>query len=386
MESTILQQLAPQYDAIVEAIYRAGSGLGPWLEPLSQMAQVFEAWSVQLLGVNKQTGIVSFSYETGTAPPAAPVEYLRYYHRIDPRLAKSLPVPVGSWFACEEHFDEAFVETDRFYQEYLIPYGGRYLYGVKLHDDPSSTILIGHLTPVGRPPLAPAEKEMFRRLSEHCARALDIEQTLAARAGQHSVGAELLEKMRQPMILIDGHRRIVYHNRGAADLLARGHLVHEVDGMLGCRDTRSDHDFTLALRSLALSPISTHGDIGEPAERRSLRLRSRDGKQVIGTLLALRPEGTMGSFGSQPLALFTLFEPGSGAEIDPFVLAATFDLTPAEARLAALIVNGRTPEQCAAALGVKISTVRSHLVSVYGKTGAAGRAELVALILSASAI
>jgi hypothetical protein len=26
-----------------------------------------------------------FSYEAGSAPPAAPVEYLRYYHRIDPR-------------------------------------------------------------------------------------------------------------------------------------------------------------------------------------------------------------------------------------------------------------------------------------------------------------
>jgi DNA-binding CsgD family transcriptional regulator len=221
---------------------------------------------------------------------------------------------------------------------------------------------------------------MFRRLSEHCGRALDIEHTLASRLGQHSVGAELLEKMRQPMILIDGQRRIAYQNRSATQLLQRGHLVHATEGTLGCRDAASDHHFGLALHSLALAPV----DGAVPADRRNVRLRSRDGRFVIGTLLALRPEGTMGTFGHHPLALFTVFEPGAGAEIDPFVLSATFDLTPAEARLAAMIVNGRTPEQCAAALGVKISTVRSQLVSIYGKTGAAGRAELVALILSAT--
>jgi len=386
VESTILQQLAPQYDAIVEAIYRAGSGLTPWLEPLGQMAEAFNAWTVQLLGVNKETGILAFSYETGSAPADAPVEYLRYYHRIDPRLAKSLRAPVGSSLACEEHFDESYVEKSRFYQEYLIPYGGRYLYGVKLQDDGKSSILLGHLTPVGRPPMSPAEKAMFRRLGEHCGRALDIEQTLAARPSQHSVGAELLEKMRQPMMLLDSHRRLVYRNRGAEQLFERGHLVHEVDGMLGCRDSQSDHDFTLALHSLALLPAKSHGEAARREERRSVRLRGRDGKYVVGTLLALRPEGTLGTFGTHPLALFTLFEPGAGADIDPFVLSATFDLTPAEARLAAMIVNGRTPEQCAVALGVKISTVRSHLVSVYGKTGTAGRAELVGLILSATAI
>jgi DNA-binding CsgD family transcriptional regulator len=386
VQSSILERLAPRYDGIVEQIYRAGSGLAPWLEPLGEMARVFGSWSVQMLGVNKQTGSMTFSYETGTAPPAAPVEYLRYYHRIDPRLSKHLPAPAGVWFSCEEHFDEAFVERDPFYQEYLIPYGGRYLYGSKLHDDEGSTILIGNLGPVGKPQLTAQEKEAFRRLADHCGKALDIEQALAEKAGAYSVGAELLEKMRQPMILVDSHRRITYRNRNAAQLFERGHLVRELDGRITCRDGQSDLDFTIALRELALVPISTHGDIGTPAERRSVRLRSRDGKTVIGTLLALRPESTMGSFGRQPLALFTLFEPGATIDIDPFVLSATFDLTPAEARLAALVVNGRTPEECAKHLNVKISTVRSQLVSVYGKTGAGGQTDLVRMILSATAV
>ncbi len=386
MQSSILEVLAPRYDHIVEGIYRAGSGLAPWLEPLTEMADVFNAWTVQLLGVNKATRTVSFSYETGSAPPAAPIEYLRYYHQIDPRLSKHLPAPVGTWFSCEDHFDDAFVERDRFYQDFLIAYGGRYLFGAKLHDDDTSSVLIGHLTPVGRPPLTRDEKGAFARLAQHCAKALDIEQTLSAKADQHSVGAELMERMRQPMILIDCHRRVTYRNRNAEQLFAKRHLVFEVDGKLACRDTQSDMDFTMALRELALVPVSTHGDMGIPAERRTVRLRSREGKIVVGTLLALRPEKTMGSFGRTPQALFTLFEPGAAVEIDPFILSTTFDLTPAEARLTAMIVNGRTPEACAHELDVKISTIRSQLLAIYRKTGATGQPDLVRLILSATSV
>ena len=386
MTSHILQTLSPQFDSIVESIYRTGSGLEPWLKPLSRVAEIFDAWAVQLLGVNKRTGVMSFSFEAGSAPPAAPVEYLRHYHRIDPRLRKHLPSPAGAWFSCEEHFDDAFVENDPFYQEYLIPMGARYLYGAKLHDDAIATVLIGHLGKATNPPLTAEEKLAFRRLAEHFGKALDIQAALAEKSDRHSVGAELLERMRQPMILIGHERRISYRNRNAADLLKRRDLVYDLDGALACRDTESDHDLTLALRDLVLVPVSTHGDAANPADRRSFRLRRKDGRSVAGTLLALRPESTMGSFGRTPQALFTLFEPGAAVDVDPFLLSTTFGLTPAEGRLAAMIVNGRSPEDCARELNVKISTVRSQLVAIYAKTGATGQADLVRLILSATTL
>lgn len=386
MTSAILDRLAPRYDEIVQQIYRAGSGLTPWLEPISDIATIFEAWSVQLLGVNKRTGVMSFSYESGSAPPAAPLEYIRHYHRVDPRLGKHLPAPVGEWFSCEEHFDDQFVETSEFYRDYLIPMGGRYMYGRKLHDDESSTVLIGHLSRVGRPPLSPQEKGSFARLAEHFENALDIGQALMERAGEPSVGAELLERLRQPIILIDSHRRVSYRNRNAMDLLSRRDVVLEQDGQLVCRDSGSDVDFNLALREIGLAPISTHGDMASPAERKSIRLARKDGRQVAATLLALRPDQTMGTFGRLPQALFTVFEPGAAIDIDPFMLSTTSDLTPAEGRIAAMVVNGRTPEECAVEMGVKISTVRSQLAAVYRKTGATGQADLVRMVLSSVSI
>ena len=386
MQATILERLVPQYDSIVEDIYRAGSGLQPWLRPIERIADIFDAWAVQLLGVNKQTGVMSFSFEAGSAPPAGAIEYLRHYHRIDPRLGKFLPAPLGDWFACEEHFDEAFVAASPFYQDYLIPLGARYLYGSKLHDDENSTVLIGHLSRTGNPPLDAGEKEAFRRLSSHLRKALNMKEALEAAAGRQSVGAELLEKVRQPMILIDNQRRITYRNRNAAELLARRQIVLDLDGVLTCRDADSDLDLTVAMRNLGLVPISTLGDQVALQDRRVLRIKRKDGHQVAATLIALRPESTMGSFGRIPQALFTVFEPGAPVDIDPFILSTTFDLTPAEARVAAMIVGGSSPERCADEFNVKISTVRSQLVSIYRKTGATGQADLVRMILSATTL
>lgn len=63
-------------------------------------------------------------------------------------------------------------------------------------------------------------------------------------------------------------------------------------------------------------------------------------------------------------------------------MAALFELTPAEARVLERICAGRTSAEAAEALGVRVSTVRTHLLRVFDKTGARRRADLVALVAS----
>jgi DNA-binding CsgD family transcriptional regulator len=383
--SAVLQRFAPHYDDIVASIYRAGSCIENWRAPISKLAEVFDSWVVQLLCVNKQTRAIQWAYEGGSVEPAAGVDFLRTYHLIDPRLKDVVMFPVNEWYSCEDHYDELFVQQDRYYSEFLIPYGGRFLFGAKIFEDDTSVCLFCNITKIGRPPLSLDEKQAFSRISEHFVKALSIERALGQKPDHLSVGAGLLEKMRQPMLLIGCQRRIGYCNQAGRALLMRNDMICDKGGLLVCHDCESDRNFTIAIRGLGLVPFSTHGMDHISADRQSIRLKRRDGARVMATLLALRPESTMGSFGSTPQALFTVFEPGTAVDIDPFLLSATFDLTPAEARLAAKIVNGQTPEQSAQTLGVKISTVRSQLVAIYSKTGATGQADLVRLVLSATA-
>ena len=61
--------------------------------------------------------------------------------------------------------------------------------------------------------------------------------------------------------------------------------------------------------------------------------------------------------------------------------SARFDLTHAQARLALFLAEGGTINEYAAAMGIKTSTVRTHLKSVFAKTGVKRQAELAILLL-----
>ena len=66
-----------------------------------------------------------------------------------------------------------------------------------------------------------------------------------------------------------------------------------------------------------------------------------------------------------------------GRETQADVLKTRFGLSPAEARLAALLFAGASLQSCAKALGIKYETARSYLKSVFQKTGTHRQAELV---------
>jgi DNA-binding CsgD family transcriptional regulator len=62
------------------------------------------------------------------------------------------------------------------------------------------------------------------------------------------------------------------------------------------------------------------------------------------------------------------------------VLEALFDLTPTEAKVASLLVEGRSVVDIARANKVSANTIRIQLKSVFAKTGARRQAELVSLL------
>jgi DNA-binding CsgD family transcriptional regulator len=65
------------------------------------------------------------------------------------------------------------------------------------------------------------------------------------------------------------------------------------------------------------------------------------------------------------------------------LLKSRFRLTPAEARLVLRLVTGDSLHSAANALGVKYETVRTHLKTVFQKTGTRRQAELVIVIMRA---
>jgi DNA-binding CsgD family transcriptional regulator len=64
----------------------------------------------------------------------------------------------------------------------------------------------------------------------------------------------------------------------------------------------------------------------------------------------------------------------------PDLLHGLFDLSPAEARVARLLLEGKSVAGIAAESKVGENTVRAHLKSIFAKTGVNRQAELVRLL------
>jgi DNA-binding CsgD family transcriptional regulator len=63
-------------------------------------------------------------------------------------------------------------------------------------------------------------------------------------------------------------------------------------------------------------------------------------------------------------------------------LAEFFGLSPAEARVAAALLTGKTLAEIAAIFGIRITTVRTQLASILRKVGAERQADLVRILSS----
>jgi DNA-binding CsgD family transcriptional regulator len=73
----------------------------------------------------------------------------------------------------------------------------------------------------------------------------------------------------------------------------------------------------------------------------------------------------------------------SKGKIDPATIGGLYDFTPAEAKVAAQIVSGRSLDDIARQSGRSIDTVRAQLKTVLAKSGVARQAELVGLLAPA---
>lgn len=370
-------------DALVADLYRAAAGELHWGEPLSALRTLFGAWGVHLHAVRVATGTVAFSYEVGGFPPEGVLAYIREYHRIDPRAALVSRLGIGEWISCHHHFDVAFVARNRFYQDFLIPYGGRYVSGAKIYEDAEIAAIIGIHRGRGMQPLTDEEVALGNRLGRHVSTALGLWRRQVRILEQHLLGNALLDQLPHPVMLIDEHQRLHHANAAALRLLRTGEHLRLHEGALVLASPQCQHELLLALRRLRIGGEQSYRDDAPPVARAIVRAGAPTCDHPTALVInRLHPGETMGAFGRHDLAMVLVHDLRRRAPVDRFLAATIFGLTPAEAAVAVAIAEGRAPADIAAEHGVAISTIRAQLNSVFAKMGVSRQAE-VAVALAA---
>lgn len=362
-----------ELDRLVAQVWAAATGEIGWSAAMRTVTAHFGAMLSALHRFDLADQRL-LAQETGGPPDLEDgvLQYVRQYHRQDPRRAQVVEgrvVPHGSWYHDHEHFNARFVAADPFYQHFLSAYGGRYVAARTMAPAPDQAVLFALELPPSRGPLNPDERAELDRLGIHLDDALRSWEHLRRARAQVLAGHQLLHGFAQPMWLMDGDRFVHDANAAAQAETALGrllawrgpHLVGATGGL--------DRDLLAAVHPLRGQP---HGSV------RVLRRQLPGEAQPLWLhLQVLKPELSSGAFGAQPMLLATLFDPARVPSFDPYALSSLLDLTPAQARVAAGLAQGRTVEAMAAAGGTQVSTVRSHLASVLQRVGASRGDDLV---------
>jgi hypothetical protein len=142
---------AASEDAIIAGLYRAAHGQMEWRQALDPVAQLTNSWVVQVLGIDLATQGVAYTYEGGWSKSDAVVEYVRKYHALDPHLRGVLQNEPGDWWHSSDHFDNDAVAVHPYYQEFLLPFGHRYVSGTKVFEDECSIVVFAAIRALGTP-------------------------------------------------------------------------------------------------------------------------------------------------------------------------------------------------------------------------------------------
>ncbi len=383
-----------KYDEIVHLLYDAVAEPSAWPRCFATLGAAIGADAIHMLAIDKQHG--SLSYSDGfNLSPESELAYLQKYGRIDPRAALMLARGAGEWTHCHEAFDDAYVARDPFYQEFLIPIGKRYLSGCKLVDDTRVSVIFAALRNLGTQPFGPDEIRFLDRLLPHLTRAVRMQRQHYTFSTKALVGHLLVDKLRQPAMLLTTDNGVVLANAAANTLLGSTGLIRIEAGKLqlpaACQArfqqecarleglARGEHGTADELSSYRAMTIMPAGATDARGAGRAAHRAADEPLYAFFTLLA--PPKVGGAFGLRPLVLLLFYHPASAAPVDADLLGTTFNLTPVETRVSRLLAEGLSSKESAMRLGIQYDTVRKHLQSIYRKTATRRQPELMKLML-----
>jgi DNA-binding CsgD family transcriptional regulator len=179
--------------------------------------------------------------------------------------------------------------------------------------------------------------------------------------------AATLDALKLGVVLANADGRILYANRAAQEMMREGGPLRDRIGVLRAESGAASAEIRAAIRQAGRG--SGNGRTGH-----AVRLADLDHAPVVAHVLALaagEPE---------PGAVAAVFiNPAVDDRESAQAVAATFGLTPAETRVLGRVLSGSSVAKAAAELCVAATTARTHLDSIFAKTGVSRQFQLLRL-------
>ena len=189
---------------------------------------------------------------------------------------------------------------------------------------------------------------------------------------------EALNFLSIAVFVIDSEHQVVWMNRHGRALVESKNGLALINGKLRGDTTTQTREIDEILdRTVSGWTQADHGrlvlahSIARRSSSRPLRLVA---KATSG--------GDRAECANGPLSIVYVGDDDSHSVVHPELLGPLFGLTPTEARVAARVADGLSPDEVADELKLRTGTVRWHVKRIMARVEAGRQAELVHLVLS----
>lgn len=361
---------------LLGSIYAASLDSGLWQAVVEGLAASFETHIAALHRYDFQAGQGLAAVSVGL--PDGGRSYAERYSRINPWLRSpgAGAVPAGEVLVGSRLISDRQLERGEFHDDFLRPIDGFYSMGVTLSRvatrRASATVVRGRR----HGDFSAEEQARLAALGVHLRRALEIEERLASVAAERRALANALDRLAVGVVLVSPSGRVLVANRRARQLsAARDGFALGADCVLGATPA-----LTARVGALLQGAARTGTGLGASAGG-WMALPRPSGRRAYALLVA--PLAAVGPQERQldgTAAIVFVSDPERGPGGIAPALRSVFELTPAEADLAAGLLAGRTLREQAGLRGVGLATVRSQMKCLLAKTQTSRQAELVAVL------
>lgn len=351
-----------------------------WIILLEQLNQHFNLQASQLLAVDLEVQALSFSVHHGVdfdehQLEQAALKQIRLDIDDDPRLNKMLVAPMQGWMHCFQHFTEDEILQTQVYQQVLKPLNLRFCSAIQILYDHKVCIILSFLTSPERGALSCSELQPIYELLPILQQKIQQYRHHFEYSTMTLLGSQLIQKMNQPIAIINLNGDILELNTEAKQLLENSKLIQIKQRRFAFIES-SQQQFELNLIELERLH-KRHHDLSY-AERSKIMMID---DHLFLTLDLLSPEKTHKIFGLRPVLLATFSGLKHKPKYQREICTQLFMFTPVEHKICEQLLEGKTTKEIALSHDIQADTVKKHLQAIFKKTKTHRQSELIQLLM-----
>ena len=368
-------RIAPDVSELLASIYEGPLEVEPWQTFLGLLRTEMGANSATLVLKPPSTG------ERGVLRiDGGRMEGIARYQESLFAMDPFLHIPPGEVKSVLELIPEEEWVASELYKVCMEPAGFYDSLGVDMHVPGEMEAGLRVTRDKASPRFTDDDKALMQDIVEHLERAIRIHVRMNKIESERALYAGAVDQLSLATILLDEKGAVLSCNRMAEQLLAREPELQVANGYLQVGD-----EATTAELQRLIGLVLAQQQHGGPAVIEAMRIR-RDGDYAdLGVAVRPVPMNEWSEGRSVPTVAIFISDPDFGAEAPVQVITRLFGFTPTEAQLSLLLAEGLSLDEASQALGISRNTARTHLRSVFNKTGVSRQTLLVRLILKSVA-